>query len=537
MRPGRPFRTAPLLAVVLATGIGASGCASNWPAFRHDVRRSASQPVASALSDPARVTTLGIGWSFQPPGAQAFRASPVVHKGRVFVGNLNGYFYALNAVTGALLWQYPPAASPPLTSSFTCNPSSYGIASSATVARISGTDAVIFGAPDPSVGTGLGEGRLFALNAATGAVIWTSPVLAHVTPPGPGEMHEQIGYSSPLVLNNRVYVGIADHCDNPIQRGKVVAVHLATGAIDAGFSFVSTGPPRGGGVWSSVAGQGNGLYVTTGNVNIGNPVPPAPNHGLSLLRLNASTGAVVWKWQPVPYEMDADPDWSAGAAVMPASCGTVVTSTMKDGWTYAVDAGPGAPGPASLRWQFPPSPPPAPFTPGDGTVHGDTRYLRPGAAWGDVFVTMTGGLNVTTNVTSGYRRLHALNVCASSADRIRWILDVPGASGATYSLGPVTVSRGMFFVGTDSGRLVVVADPSIYPGAGWRCSDPDVTAADCLANGFTFVPEPSVLVGNAPGPVVQLQGSILTEPVLARGRVYVGTGFWTDPGTLYMLKP
>ena len=77
---------------------------------------------------------------------------------------------------------------------------------------------------------------------------------------------------------------------------------------------------------------------------------------------------------------------------------------------------------------------------------------------------MTGGLNVTTNVTSGYRRLHALNGCASEADRIRWIIDVPGASG-TYALGPPTVSRGVVFVGTNSGRLVVIADPSIYPGA------------------------------------------------------------------------
>lgn len=65
----------------------------------------------------------------------------------------------------------PPAA--PLCSQFTCNPSSQGIASSAAITKVGGTDAVIFGAPDPSVGTALGEGRLFALNAATGAVIWS----------------------------------------------------------------------------------------------------------------------------------------------------------------------------------------------------------------------------------------------------------------------------------------------------------------------------------------------------------------------------
>jgi len=116
-------------------------------------------------------------------------------------------------------------------------------------------------------------------------------------------------------------------------------------------------------------------------------------------------------------------------------------------------------------------------------------------------------------------------------DRIRWIIDVPGASG-TYALGPPTVSRGMVFVGTGSGRLVVIADPSIHPAAGWRCSHPDVPAANCVASGFKLVPDPSILAQ------VQLQGAIMTEPALSRGRVFVATGlFGTDAGTLYMLEP
>ena len=523
-----PVRIAPPLAILCALTLALAGCASkDWRMFRYDAGRSASQPYATALSDPAKVTTLHIAWSFQPPSAKAFRASPVVYGGKVYIGNGNGYFYALDAATGAVLWQYPPSGSPPLTSTFTCNPSSNGIASSAAIAYISGQRAVIFGAPDPSIGSGRGEGRLFALNAATGAVIWKSPIVASL-PAAPSQTHEQIGYSAALVFNDRVYIGIANHCDNPIQRGKVVAVHLDTGAIDGAFNFFGSGPPRGGGVWSSVTGGGNGVYVTTGNTNIGGAEPP-DNHGLSLLRLDANSGAIVWKHQPVPYALDGDPDWSAGATLMYASCGAVSASTMKDGWTHAVNVGDGTPGAPSLRWVFPPAT--LPFNAGDGTIHGDTRYLRPGAAWGDVFITMTGGANVTTNVSSGYKRLHALNACAAPADRIRWMIDVPGASGATYSLGPPTVTRGMVFVGTNSGKLVVIADPSIWPGAGWRCSNPDVPTANCLANGFKFVPEPSVLKE------VQLQGPIMTEPALARGRAYVATGFSSDAGTLYMLEP
>lgn len=517
----------PIAALITLVAVG--GCASkDWRTFRYNASRSAHMPRGSALSDPARVGTLHVVWQFRPPGAGPFRASPVVHKGRVYVGNGNGRFYALDAATGVLLWQYPPAGSPALTSQFTCNPSSRGIASSAAVAQIGGVDAVIFGAPDRSLAPGLGSGRLFALNAATGAEIWKSPEIARLTGTGPGDLHEQIGYSAPLVFNDRVYVGVADHCDNPIQRGRVVAVHLATGTLDTAFGFFGSGPPRGGGVWSSPSGREKGVYVTTGNTRrFGEPEPP-DNHGLSLLRLDSGTGAIVWKLQPVPFALDDDPDWAAGATVMSASCGTLVLSTMKDGWTYAVNAGSGTSGSPSVRWQFPSTG--LPFTPADGTVHGDSRYLRPGAAWGDVFITMTGGLNVTTSVTSGYRRLHALNACASSADRIRWILDVPGASG-TYALGPPTVTRGIVFVGTGSGRLVVIADPSLHPAAGWRCTHPDIPTANCVGSGFTLVPQPAVLAD------IQLQGAIMTEPVLSRGRLYVATGFSSDPGTLYMLEP
>ena len=516
--------------LALATG----GCSSDWPAFRHNLLKNAHQPNSSDLSDPSKVGSLHVGWQFSPPAANAFRASPIVYKGKVYIGNGNGRFYCLKASDGSLLWQYPAAASPALTSQFTCNPSSQGLASSAVISTISGTNAVIFGAPDQSFGTGLGEGRLFALNAATGAEIWKSGVVARLTGTTSGstaQFHEQIGYSSPLVFNGRVYVGVGNHCDNPIQNGRIVAVDLATGAAAGGFNFEAT-DTRGGGVWTHVAGWFTAgdpkLYVTTGNVKSGNPGgEPSVNHALSMLQVDAGNGAVDWKLQPVPFDMDLDPDWSSGATVMGTNCGTLSVSTMKDGWTYAVNNATGA-----CLWKFPPVPTSAcSFSPTDGTVHGDIRYLRPGAAWQDVFVTMNGGVTVTTSATGGYGRLHALNVCASPANRIRWILDVPNTGGGTYQLGPPSVTRGVFYVGTGAGHLVAFADPSIWPAAGWRCSNPSVTNLQCAAQGFTLVPEPAILAD------VQLQGDIMTEPVIVGGKLYVATGFWTDAGTLYMLEP
>lgn len=528
-QPKRNLGSAVVLAGFAAL-LGLCGCSADWPAFRHNALRTGAQLNHGPLTDPAKVPTLSVGWTFPvapvTPAPGPFRAGPIVYKGVVYIGNSNGRFYAIDASTGALKWQYPVPPAPALTSTFTCNPSSEGIASSAMIATIGNTDAVIFGAPDRSIGANLGSGRLFALNANTGAEIWKSPEVAVLL--ADGKTHEQIGYSSPLVFNQHVYIGIADHCDDPIQRGKIVAVKLADGTIDLGFSFFAAGVPRGGGIWGSPAAWDD-VYTNTGNSNIGG-AEPVPNHGLSLLRLNQNTGSVVWKWQPVPYALDGDPDWTATPTIVLGSCGTLAVSVQKDGWSWAVNAGNGTPGPASVKWAFPPGPWSASgFTALDGTSHGDTRYLRPGAAWDDVYIVQTGGLDVVADVGEGFRHLYGINSCSSDTDRVRWIKDIPGMSYSSfgYTLGPPSVTHGVVFVGTNLGHVVAIADPSIFPAVGWRCSNPSVPSGICVANGFTLVPDPAVLLD------LDLHaGAINTEVALVGDPVFVST----EGGKVIMLK-
>jgi outer membrane protein assembly factor BamB len=263
-----------------------------------------------------------------------------------------------------------------------------------------------------------------------------------------------------------------------------------------------------------------------------------------MLRLDQNTGSIVWSWQPVPYELDDDPDWTSTPSIMLTSCGALAVSTQKDGWTWAINTGNGTPAPPGIQWAFPTGPwTTSGFVAGDGTNHGDTRYLRPGAAWGDVYIVQTGGLGVAADAYDGFRHLYALNACEPDATRIRWIKDVPNSSGWEYSLGPPTVTRGIIFVGTDSGHLVVIADPSIYPADGTRCENPSVTTADCAANGFSLVPDPHVL-----NDIDLHAGAINTEPALTGTRFCLG--FWevcppargavfvsTDGGQVLMLAP
>ena len=520
-------------------------CSKEWPAFRHSGLRDGQQPFNSPLADPDKVKTLKIKWTFTPPSdVRGFRASPIVHRGRVFIGNGNGRLYALDAASGSMLWQYPNAGDPPLRSQYETvslhNASSVGLPASASTGTVREQDAVIFGGPDQSIGRRLGSGRLFALNPATGAEIWKSPeiaVLNGLTAGSTSELHENIGYSSPLVLGNRVYVGIANHADSPIQNGRVAAVDTNSGALVGGFNFKATNT-RGGGIWSSLAGglESNAVYATTGNArawNFGSQGAPNVDHSLSLLRLNATSGAVDWRLKPVPFNLDDDPDWASGPTLMATRCGNTVASTQKDGWAYAARSGAGTGGATPkvpvMRWQFPPTG--IPFTSG---THGDTRYLIPGAGWNDLFVTTTGGFTVETGQTGpGFTRLHALDVCASAANPVRWIADIPNTDvGNPYQLGPPTVTRGIVFVGTRRGRLAVLADPSVWPSAMSVCSNPEISNAACVANGFTLVPRPKLLLdldldpGNA-------NDGIFTEPVLADGRVFVAT----TAGRVYMLEP
>jgi hypothetical protein len=543
-------------------GLDPNVCSGDWPAFRHSGWRDGQQPMPSVLTNPDNVRKLKQAWIFTPPaadGATAFRASPIVFQGRVFVGNGNGRLYALDATHGTLLWEYPKPPAQALLSKYSqtnpasTNVSSHGLAASATIALHDKTrPMVVFGAPDPSLGDMMGSGRLFALDPASGNVIWKSPEIAVVNGLTSSfnnetvaitQRHEQFGYSSPLALGNLIYIGITDHGDDPIQNGRVVAVQADnSGLVFSGFTFASTSSARGGDVWSSVAGglDKDTIAVTTGNSanwnGPGSQPEPTVDNALSMLGLNASSGAINWKLRAVPFDLDMDPDWAAGAALLDSRCGHVAASTQKDGWSYAAQSNSSGGGPPKVFWQFPATG--IPFTSGS---HDDTRYIKPGAGWNDTYITMDGGHELESmQAGSGFTRLHALDVCAPSSQPVRWIATIPHtiacppgenpSQSCEYQLGPPTVTGGIVFVGTPIGNLIALADPSVYTSALSICSNAEVPSAQCTAQGFAMVPRPIQLLDL---PLGSGFGAIQTEPVIAGGAVYVAG----DGGQVIKLTP
>jgi outer membrane protein assembly factor BamB len=513
--------------------------ANDWPHYRHDEHRTGAQQARSALSDPARVASLAVRWQWPPTsaGEGSFYASPIVIGGRVFIGSTNGRFYSLDAKTGALLWQYPPPPQPALNGS--CGPvgnvqsfGAYGVLSSASQHG----NLVIFGAPDPdpSVDDGRGSARLYALDQMSGALVWKSAVLARVngcTHGSTQEQHERLGYSSPLVHGHKIFVGVHDAADSPVQNGKLLAVDADTGAIIPKFVFLATSN-RGGGIWNSPAADGDGVMFTTGNTADGVVSEPVPNRGLSMLRVDDESAAIKWQVQPIPFALDNDPDWAAGVSILSGTCGKLAVSVMKDGWSYAIDVNNGA-----CKWQFPATLPASAqcrFPATGAHVHGDTHYKRPAATWKNVVAITAGGeaLVSSAGVSAGYGRLHGLNACASPSQRVRWIADVPHNNRRGYSLGSPAVTHGVFYIGTDQGHIVALADPAVAPPAYARCSHVLTSVAACTAAGYSLVWAPAVLADVAL-PDGSSAAGLRNEPAIADGRLFAAT----TGGHVYMLAP
>jgi outer membrane protein assembly factor BamB len=582
----------------------AQAAPNEWYTYRHDTARSGAQPDASDLSDPNLVRKLHVAAQFPPAGAPAipggFKASPIVVNDTVFIGDVNGVFYALDAATLTLKWQYPD----PGTALIGSDPNGYwqyGFESSASFWDRPPNGAIIFGAQDPSLGKFGSDARLFAFEATpTRSMIWQSDAIAMVTGdtstdpgqlPAPDkgasltELHQRMAWTAPLIFNNKAYVGIHDFGDSPIQVGRVIAVDLASHHIDRTFQFQAVGTPaslpqvRGGGVWNALATDGTGIYFTTGNTRIpwakppytppnclypspNCPLPePSPNRGLSMIRINKDTGKPDWTFQPVDYNHDGDPDWAAGATVMSTSCGELIASVQKDGWSYAIDAERGPSCPLSGNsWQFPPTTRGCPFT-DPSLVHGDDDYRRPGAAWNDVFIVRTGGENlVLGTVKANYNNLHALNACArTEVDRVRWIAHIRNRSDdiGHESFSAPTVTGGIIFIGTrrdwddtekqgdNRGHLVVFGDHTIVPANEQICSNPDFPLFMCLppyAPVWSLKPLADVAMPDG-GSLAAMRN----EPVLAGGRVFVATHprtcdddnncLFQDAGHVYMLTP
>src|SRR4029077_13313574 len=117
-------------------------------------------------------------WSFATGGN--VYATPAIANGIVYVASKNGYIYALNEQTGAMVWQ--------LLDDLSCNGVPCPITSALVIA-----DGMLFYGTFESPNAGYSE--VHAVNAQTGAVVWKYDVSSEYTEGGAS------------VSNGRVFIG------------------------------------------------------------------------------------------------------------------------------------------------------------------------------------------------------------------------------------------------------------------------------------------------------------------------------------------
>ena len=304
MRRWRLFASAGIAGVLAAGLFGATGAGgatfTNWPQYLYSPAHTSANTVASVVT-PANAASLKLAWNFAP-GSTGFLSSPTVYNGVIYIGAKNGYFYALNETTGSIIWKRFIGVVPKLT----CG--KQGFTATATVA------------PDPATGNPTiyvygATGYLYAMNAADGTDVWPPAVVAIPST----TVNDYYAWSSPLVFNGNIYVGISSQCDVPLVRAGLAEYSQASGAFENTF-FTTPPGTVGASIWSSPATDGQSVYITTGN---GDP----DSLGVSLIQLSPSL-AQQSIWTVPPAQLGFDDDFGASPGLWTALIGGVPTAMV-----------------------------------------------------------------------------------------------------------------------------------------------------------------------------------------------------------------
>lgn len=279
----------------------AGGDTADWLSHGRSYAEQRMSPLA--LVHEGNVATLGLAWSLELGTNRGVEATPIVVDGVLFTTGPWSVVQAVDARSGRLLWQHDPQV-----------PRRYG--------RIACCDVVNRGVAlyRGRVFVGTLDGRLVALDAATGARLWEVRTVDADRP------YTITG--APRVVAGRVVIGNGGA--ELGVRGYVSAYDPESGALlwrtytvpgDPAQPFESPALERaaatwhgewwkaggGGTVWDSMAydPELDLLYVGTGNGSPWARRHRSPGGGdnlylSSILALRPATGELVWHYQTTP---------------------------------------------------------------------------------------------------------------------------------------------------------------------------------------------------------------------------------------------
>jgi len=313
----------------------------NWMTYGRTYSEQRFSPLTK-INDQ-NVNRLGLAWSFDLDTRRGQEATPIIVDGVMYFTSAWSKIFALNAATGQLLWSYDPKVPPKWAVNACCDVVNRGVA----VWR----GKVIFGTID---------GRLIALDAATGTKIWETLTI------DPQWRYSITG--APRVVKSKVIIGNGGA--EMGVRGYVSAYDAETGNFIWRFYTVPGNPSKpfespilakaaktwsggwwkiggGGTVWDSIVydPELDLLFIGSGNGGPWNEKFRSPKGGdnlltCSIIALKPDTGEYVWHYQENPGDLwDYDSDEQIILADIPINGVTqkVLLHAPKNGFFYVLD--------------------------------------------------------------------------------------------------------------------------------------------------------------------------------------------------------
>jgi len=316
---------------------------ADWEHYGNTWRQDHFSPLKEV--NDQTVGRLGLAWSYDLPAGQSSGVSgPLAVDGVLYFSVDHSVIHAMDAATGKLLWQYDPKVFE---------------APGEKMRAGWGVRGIAFA--DGKVFTGTLDGRLIAIDAATGKEVWSAMTV---------DVNDQRYITGlPYILKDKVIIGHGGSDYGPV-RGYVTAYDVKTGKQAWRFHTVPGNPADGfenkamemaaktwtgewwkygggGTVWHAMAYDPglNLVYLGVGNGTPYNPKIRSPGGGdnlfvCSIVALNADTGEYVWHYQVNPgeaWDFNAAMDIELAELQIDGQATPVILHAPKNGFFYVLD--------------------------------------------------------------------------------------------------------------------------------------------------------------------------------------------------------
>jgi outer membrane protein assembly factor BamB len=298
----------------------------SWTTYHRDGARSGVDPDSTAPVTPTQV------WQTNPSLDGNVYAEPLVYGSTVYVATENDTVYALNAATGAIVWQRhlgTPVSDSVIPGTGDINP--IGITSTPVIDPTTGRIFVVADTWDGSNAASVVH-EMFALNLADGSVA-VGPV--PVDPPGSTHT-DQLQRTSLALDGGKVIIGYGGNDgDQGNYHGWEVAVPEGGGPLQS-FEVDSQPGDSQGAIWAAgnapAIDSSGDIWVATGNGTSTNF-----DFSESVIKLDSNLNLLDW-WAPTNWSTLDGSDTDLGSSMPLLLPGGLVFQIGKGGVGYLLSA-------------------------------------------------------------------------------------------------------------------------------------------------------------------------------------------------------